>query len=543
MTSSPDTPISLPAPAEPRAPAQPGVRTAAVLDVGATAIRMEIAELSADGKVRTLESLQQPVHLGKDTFTTGRIQQSTIEECVKILKGFRRVMEEYGVTEPSQLRAVATSSVREAANREMFLDRIYMATRVNVEAIDEAEETRLTYLAVQEVLEREPDLKRGDALVIEVGGGDTELLLVQDGYVTYANTFRLGTLRMRETLGAQNLAAGRILSTFTKHIQLTVDQIRRSVPVQKAPTLIALSGDARFAASQLVPDWSQVHLARVDPKAFAAFAKKIAPVSPDELVKQYRLTYQEAETVGPALLAFAQLAKVFGVDGILIPKSSLRYGLLQEAVAGGLWTREFAEQVAHSAIALGTKYAFDERHARQVADLALRFFKELQAEHMLPPRHELLLHVAALLHEIGLFVNNRSHHKHSMYLIMNSDLFGLSHFDMLMIAMIARYHRRATPQAYHEGFSTLSRDARLAVSKMAAILRVADALDRNHMQQVRDVRFTREDGQFVVWVRDVEDLTLERLALREKGSMFEEVYGLKIVFRTESTAEGLVADV
>jgi exopolyphosphatase/guanosine-5'-triphosphate,3'-diphosphate pyrophosphatase len=292
-----------------------------------------------------------------------------------------------------------------------------------------------------------------------------------------------------------------------------------------------------------VPDWTQLQVARLDPKNFAALAKKLAPFSPDELVKQYRLTYQEAETVVPALMAFAQLAKVFSVDSILVPKSSLRYGLLQEAATGGLWTREFADQVVHSAVALGTKYAFDERHARQVADLSLRFYRELQPEHMLPPRCELQLHVAALLHEIGLFVNNRSHHKHSMYLIMNSDLFGLSHHDMLMIAMVARYHRRATPQAYHEGFATLSRDARLAVSKMAAILRVADALDRNHMQQVRDVSCSREGGQFIVGVRDVEDLTLERLALKEKGSMFEEVYGLKVVFRTESSTEGLIPDV
>lgn len=523
------------------APAAP--RTAAVIDVGSTAIRMEIAELSPESGVRTLESLQQPVHLGKDTFTTGRIQQSTIEECVRILKGYRRVMEEYGVTAPEQTRAVATSSVREAANRETFLDRVYMATNINVETIDEAEETRLTYMAVQEILEHEPELKRGDVLVIEVGGGDTELLLVQDGYVTYSNTFRLGTLRMRETLGTQHASPQRALVTLLKQIQLSVDQIRRSVPVGRAPHLMALSGDARFAASQLASDWNQTKLARVDPKTFTAFARKVAGQTPDELVRAFRLNYPEAEAVGPALLAFAQLARVFNVDDILIPKTSLRHGLLQEAMTGGVWTSEFMAQVEHSAIALGTKYGFDERHARQVTDLALRFYRELQSEHMLPPRYELILRVAGLLHEIGLFVNNRSHHKHSMYLIMNSDLFGLSHEDMLMIAMVARYHRRATPQPYHEGFATMSRDARLAVSKLAAILRVADALDRNHMQQVRDVRCTREEGQFVVWVRDVEDLTLERLALKEKGSFFDEVYGLKVVFRTESSSEGVAADV
>ena len=504
---------------------------------------MEIAELSAAGGIRTIESLQQPVHLGKDTFTTGRIQQSTIEQCVRILKGYGRVMAEFGVTEPAQVRAVATSSVREAANREMFLDRIYMATRINVEAIDEAEETRLTYMAVQELLEQEPSLKRGDALVIEVGGGDTELLLIQDGFVTFSNTFRLGTLRMREALGTPHASPQRALATLLKQIQLSVDQIRRSVPLARAPHLVALSGDARFAAAQLFPAWKSSSLARIESKNFISFARKVAGQSPDDLVRAYRLNYPEAEALGPALLAFAQLARVFNADEILIPKTSLRHGLLKEAITGGAWTAEFMDQVEHSAIALGTKYGFDERHARQVTHLAILFYRELQSEHMLPPRFELILRIAGLLHEIGLFVNNRSHHKHSMYLIMNSDLFGLSREDMLMIAMVARYHRRATPQPYHEGFATLDRDSRLAVSKLAAILRVADALDRNHMQQVRDVRCSREESDFVVWVRDVEDLTLERLALKEKGSMFEEVYGLKVVFRTEISTEGVVADV
>lgn len=524
-------------------PGEPGARVAAVIDVGSTAIRMEIAELQPGGGVRTLDTLQQPVHLGKDAFTTGRIQQSTMEECVRILKGYRRVMEEYGATDPRLIRAVATSSVREAANGETFLDRMYMATRINVATIDEAEETRLTYLSVQGLLQSEPVLQGADSLVIEVGGGDTELLLVQDGYVTYSNTFRLGTLRMRETLDTRNAPEERVLATFTRHVQLMVDQIQRAVPVKRAPRLVTPSGDARFAAAQLDPDWARSSVARLDVKQFAAFAKKIAPLSPDELVRKFRVTYQEAETIGPALLAYAQLARVFNAEQILVPKSSLRHGLLQELALGGSWTQAFAEQVVHSAVTLGAKYGFDERHGRQVADLCLQFYRELQPEHMLPQRDELLMHVAALLHEVGLFVNNRSHHKHSMYLIMNSDLFGLSRHDMLMIGMVARYHRRATPQVYHEGFATMDRDDRLAVSKMAAILRVADALDRNHMQQVRDLRFTREPGRFTVWVRDVEDLTLERLALKEKGSMFEEVYGMKVVFRTESSSEGVSADV
>ncbi len=518
-------------------------RLFAVIDVGATAVRMEIAELREGGVIHTIEQLHHAVHLGKDTFTLGRIQQSTIEECVNILKNFRRVMEEYGATSPSQIRAVATSSVREAANRDTFLDRIYIATRISLEIIEEAEETRLTYLGVQDILAHHPELQKGDLLVVEVGGGDSELLLVQDGFVRFSNTYRLGSLRMRETLGTRHMPASRLYDTFLKHIQLTVDQIQRSVPVERAPVLVAISGDARFAAAHLSPRWQEESIVRIDVKAFNAFTRKIASLEVDELVRKYRISFQEAETVGPALMGYAQLAKVFGVEQFVVPKSSLRHGLLREAIGFGAWNPMLESQVIHSAVSLGHKYSFDERHGTQVAELSVRLFRELQSDHQLTVRHERLLRVAAILHEVGLFINTRSHHKHSMYIIQNSDLFGISRADMNLIALIARYHRRAAPQPYHEGYTLLNRDDRMVVSKLSAILRVADALDRNHMQQVRELTFARAHGSFTILVHDVEDLSLERVALKEKGSMFEEIYGLKISLEVATSNEGLMPDV
>jgi exopolyphosphatase / guanosine-5'-triphosphate,3'-diphosphate pyrophosphatase len=530
-------PVPEAAPAAPPAPR----RVVAVIDIGSVSARMQIAEVCGPGEVRTLDELERPVQLGKDTFSLGRIRQPTIEEAVKVLKGFRRVMDEYGV-DPAGVRAVATSSVREAENRDTFLDRVYMATQINVEAIDEAEETRLTYLAVQGILLREPELRKGNALVLEVGGGDSELLLVQDGFVTYSNTFRLGTLRLREALDSHRAPAHRVAPLLAKQIEVVADQMKRSVPAARAPNLVALSGDARFAASHLVPKWQSLGMARVDAKAFAAFAKKIAPLGADELVKSYRLSYQEADTVGPALIAFAQVARVFQSDTLFISKFSLRNGLLEEVLSGGGGAPGFAEQVLHSAAALGAKYSFDERHGRQVAELSVHLFRALKDEHRLAPRYEVILRLAAMLHELGLFISNRSHHKHSMYLILNSELFGVGRRDLNLIGLIARYHRKASPQPYHEVFATLSREDRMIVTKLAAILRVADALDRNHMQQVRDLECTRTEDGFVIDVRDVEDLTLERMALKEKGNLFEETYGMKVILRGVSGAERVVTD-
>jgi exopolyphosphatase/guanosine-5'-triphosphate,3'-diphosphate pyrophosphatase len=168
--------------------------------------------------------------------------------------------------------------------------------------------------------------------------------------------------------------------------------------------------------------------------------------------------------------------------------------------------------------------------------MSVQLFRALQSEFHLDPRHELILRVAALLHEIGGFISNRSHHKHSLYLIQNSRLFGLSREDVELVALIARYHRRALPSLNHPEFAALDRDKRITVSKKAAILRIADALDRNHLQQITSPKIALTKDELVITVDGAEDLTLERLALKEKGPLFEDVYGLKVVLREGRTS-------
>jgi len=304
------------------------------------------------------------------------------------------------------------------------------------------------------------------------------------------------------------------------------------VPARQVDVLVAVSSDAQFAASLLSPSWSSERIVSLDLKPFYGLAEKLATVSVDDLVRQYRIAYQEAETLGPALVAYEQLARAFGVKSILVPKASLRDGLIKEMTAGSTWIEEFAVQAIYSAMTLGQKYSFDRRHAERVAELSVQLFHALQTEHALDQRYDLLLRIAALLHEIGNYVSDRSHHKHSMYLILNSDLFGLRRKDITLIALVARYHRRATPQSYHEEYQALDRDSRIVVAKLAALLRVADALERSHLAERRVLSFTREKDQFVITVHDVQDVTLERLALKEKGGMFEEVFGIPVTLRT-----------
>lgn len=516
---------------EPQTSGEVKKRPVAVIDMGATGIRLDIAEIEKGEKPRRLESLRKSVSLGRDTFTKGEIGQETIGRCIAILKGFQSVMAEYGVTDQSQVLAVATSSVREAANADNFRDRVYVSTGISLRVLDEAEQNRLTFLAAQEVFGLKPDLAQADVLFAEVGGGSTELFLFRQGRLTFSSSYQLGTLRMRETLETYLTPSDRGRRVLSQHIGRTAAIMKRDVPPVANAVLVAMSGDAQFAAAQVSPTWANESLLVLDSKGFSAFAERVFPLSAEKLVSRFQLPFEEAETLGPGLLAYVILSRTFKAENIVIPKTTFRNGLLRELASERAWTDAFTEEVVRQALALGRRYAFDEKHALVVADLSVLFFRALQKQFHMDPRLELLLRVAALLHDVGSFISDRSHHKHSMYIIQNSGLFGLSREDVVLASLIARYHRRALPSPAHPEYASLDRDRRITVSKAAAILRLADALDRNHLQQVTNPTVALAKDELTIIVNGAEDLTLDRLALREKGKLFEDVYGLRVVLR------------
>jgi len=287
----------------------------------------------------------------------------------------------------------------------------------------------------------------------------------------------------------------------------------------------------RFAAGQLVPDWKLGQMTQIPTTALEDFTTLLIGLSDDRIVNRYHLSFPEAETVGPALLTYVMLARAFSLKHVLVTDTNLRDGLLQEMAARQSWTQEFRQQIIRSALNLGHKYNFDEAHACHVAMLVSQLFEQLQNEHQLDSRHEVLLHVAALLHEIGAYISNRAMHKHSMYLIRNSEIFGLGKRFLLLVSLVARYHRRASPQPSHEGYAVLNREERVAVAKMAALLRVAVALDESRSQRIHDFNCSVEDSRLVISIPRTEDLSLEQLALRQNGSLFEEIFGLRVLLR------------
>lgn len=500
-----------------------------VIDVGASGIRMLIAELSADGSVRTLEELERPIALGRDTFQTGSLSAGSIRKAVNVLRQFRAAMDTYGV---EHTRAVATSAVRGALNRDTFVDRVFLATGIELEVIEGSQESLLTFAAVQRTMESDPQYREGEALLLSLGGGATEAALVREGQVVASVTLDTGTLRMREILragSADRRARARLLQHSAREMMTVV---RRALPFERITRLVAVGPEARFAARVLAgPTWAEGHMAAIAVKDLKKLADQLFPLTPEQIAQSWSVPPNETESMSPALFAYAELMRLNQVDQLLVARASMREGLIlhmARSIRSGS-TVLFPDQTIAAAVNLARKYGADEKHGLQTAALARAIFQATQTHHQMGEREQLLLEVASIVHDIGEFVAARGHHRHTYYLLVHSEVFGLSQMDLEIVANIARYHRRGVPQADHPAYASLPRPARLTVNRMSAILRVADALDKSHSQRVQNPKITVSADELRIQVEGTEDLGLERIALDAKSGLFEEVFGLKPV--------------
>ncbi len=512
---------------QPRHPDRKDAQTVAAIDIGSNLIRMVVAEVLRDGRIEEVERLQRPIRLGQDTFRRGQLSAKSIRESVSILRDFCEVLDLYGV---GRLRAVATSAVREASNADTFLDRVYMATGITIEVLDTSEESRLTVEALREVLGSEWASAEDETLLAAVGGGSTQLTILDRHGIVRSHSLKLGSIRLQELWTTGKESPQRLADLLRRHIVLSVRVLKSVFPLDGVKHFIAIGGDVRLAAREIGEPTVSSDLIAVEAEAFNEFVRKCVQLPPEESTHRFGLPYADAETLNPALLVYQTLLRATQADRLLVSSISMRSGLLVEVArqVTGHEDPSITAGIIQSAKALSRKYHSDEAHAESTAAFALILFDEMQPEHRLEPRHRVLLHVAALLHDVGGFVSSQAHHKHSFYLISNSEIFGLSSEEILLVALVARYHRRSNPKASHAPYSSQPRKTRIIVNKLAAILRVADALGRGRSLTEKDVRFERRPDSLIIRVRDRSNLLLEERAVGLKGNLFEDIFGMTI---------------
>ncbi|MCI0413375.1 hypothetical protein L0222_11335, partial [bacterium] len=296
----------------------------AAIDVGSSGIRMEISEAQADGSLRTLENLNRAVALGKDTFTHGNLREETIQTVCQSLADFSHVMKDYNVT---RYRAVATSAIREAGNADTFIDRAFLRSGIEIDVIDGSEENRLTYMAIHETAQGKIDLQNQNTLVVEVGGGSTDISFLQAGKPLHFGTFALGAVRLRQSLVGVKGEWKQRLKLLDRQIKNTIDTIANTIPFDKAQEMIALGGDIRFAARQIGGTDAEMNgnnIWVVDRKMFQKFTADVSRFDTEEIVRRYSLNYPQAEILVPALLAYRSIIERTKVERIHVMSVSIR---------------------------------------------------------------------------------------------------------------------------------------------------------------------------------------------------------------------------
>jgi exopolyphosphatase/guanosine-5'-triphosphate,3'-diphosphate pyrophosphatase len=489
------------------------------VDTGSNAIRFLAAEFSGPGEYETLTNDRVPVRLGHQVFLTGNLAESSMEGAVRAFTSFRNQIDELQL---DTFRAVATSAVREARNGFEFVGRILEQSSIHLEMISGSEEARLVHLAVASRLK----LTGGKWILTDLGGGSVEISLVDDMGMLWSESHTMGSVRLLERLSESQVDT----SSFKELLSDYVSTLRIPAPAQYwSPSgFVATGGNIEALAGLAGAEKDHRGVAELPLADLSSAMHLLGGLSYAQRVSELGLRNDRADVILPAGMVYLHLAKMAGVDSILVPGVGVKEGLLLDLAddmgSHSTHERRQEQQLTKAAISLGRRFMFDEAHGLQVSRLALSLFDQLADLHRLGSADRRLLLAAAILHDVGGFISKKGHHKHSFYLLSRSELPGLSPTEMLIVANLARYHRKTLPRTSHPEFTRLSEANRDRTRRLAALLRIADALDRTHIQSVKEVKASAGSKEVKLKLDCTGDCLLERWALNQKKNLFEKVF-------------------
>ena len=503
----------------------------AAIDVGSNAMRLKIVQVQADGSIEPIYQCRAPVRLGHEVFLTGFLAEEAIQQAIEAFGEFRDVLKKSKV---HSTRAIATSATREAINGDNFVQRIHSSSGIQLDRISGGEEARLVQLAVT----RKINLRDKTALVIDIGGGSVEFDVIDHGSIVYSNSLRLGTVRLCETFLRSDSISDLQILLLKAYMEQLLETTLDAINTYKFDLVLGTGGNVEEISRQIgiverEENGFPEDVCFIPLLDFRRFVKEISKQSASERMKRYDMRVDRADVILPASLVLTEvLSNVVGAKGIYAANVGLKDGALVEMIDRyrNSWdTTLEEEEILKAATVLAHKYHFHLGHAQQVRYLAELLFDQFQPLHQLPRESRMLLRVAATLHEIGGYINSSAHHKHSYYLITNSEVVGLQAQQIELIANIARYHRKAFPnEQKHVHFQALSYAEKERVTKLAAILRIADALDHQHKSVVQSVKVNILDEAIEIDAQSLDACLLENWHLQEKGRLFTHTFGLAI---------------
>lgn len=483
-----------------------GLMRLAAIDVGSNSVHLLIADVSPEGHVEVVDRVKEMARLGRRSFTTGLLTGEAMDLAVRVLKHFRRLVEMRHV---ARMRAVATSAVREARNRGQFVARIKRESGVAVEVISGREEAQLIYRAAQHAL----GLEGGPHLLVDLGGGSVELVLVKDRRAMWMKSAKLGAARMMERFLFADpptpAQRKRLESHFEKEIGEQMRAARRAGVVRAVGTSGTINTLVAMARAARGEEFGTLHGATASAAEVARLCRKAVGASSAMRMALPGIDAKRIDQVPAAAMLADFVLRHSGAKEMAACMWALREGMLLELAEA---TNRSAREIRWASVnALATRFAQHNFHGRHVAKLALKLFDATAFALDLPEGTRELLEYAALLHDIGHAIDHDRHNRHSYYLVKNANLLGFEPVEIEMMALALRAHRKQSAQLDSPEWQALSAGKRETARGMAAILRVADALDRSHRGVVKTVAVVYSPGRAKVAIgsgREKADLEL-----------------------------------
>lgn len=491
-------------------------RVVAAIDVGTNAVRLELVRRLPDGSRESVHQERDPVRPGEGVFKTGRISSSVADRLMATLRRYAALCKRH----KAQVRAVATSALREAKNREDIIRRARNEAGLRLEVVSGAEEARLTCLGV---LEGRPPNAR--SLCIDIGGGSTEVATAKGEHPIALFSVAVGALRLTEAFDGQENAAHQLhlMRDFAR--EAFERALPRSMP-RMPRTGIGSSGSIRAVVRFAAADGT----GHVTLRQLRKTIDEIAAMSLEE--RRHHFEPNRAQTIVAGAVILEAVMQHLKLEAVTAVDRGLRHGVLIDLLRRQD-THGKDAALAEAAIQLGLHFRFDRRHAEQVSRIALFLFDHLAKLHKLPDTARSFLEAAALLHDIGNSISYAQHHKHTYYILAGSDVPGLADREKEIVARIARYHRRSPPETNHAGMNGLSTSEKRLVRRLATLLRVADSLDRSHHELVQELSAKVRANTVSLHLKTKAPADLELWDVAHEARLFRQVFGRRLIVKAE----------
>jgi exopolyphosphatase/guanosine-5'-triphosphate,3'-diphosphate pyrophosphatase len=466
----------------------------AAIDIGSNSIKLIVVDAAASNSFAVLTREREVVRLGHDTLLKGYISRAAIERATECIKRFRSIAEARGA---ERIVAIATASVREANNAANFIKAIAQRTGVQVEVLSGVEEARLIGLAASHGCAK-PGTR---TLNIDIGGGSTELSVFNDGTPTTLLSVKIGAVGLTERYLQNDPPEANQLAELRAEIRTALARPARELREQQWKDATGTSGTILALGNSLNDNLEKTEAAQpsekvVELSALTELNASLAKLSLGERQSRASFSPQRAEIIIAGGQILEGVMRALSIKSLRTCDWALREGVIIDRLRD--WEEQsrpvmpdITDPKLRAVHAVGKRFGYEEPHSHQVARLAEKLFDAVAQSAGLTRHHRLLLSAAALLHDVGYHIAHESHHKHSFYLIANSELTGFSESERALIANVARYHKGSGPKERHPNFSALTPTDQETVRRLAGILRLADAFDRRHDQRVKDLQVRR----------------------------------------------------